>query len=179
MTSTPHDIWLDAARKSVANCRRLIDAAVIQLTDDELFTSPSPNAISVANILRHLGGNLKSRWTDFLTTDGEKPDRHRDQEFANWEGDRASLLAHFDAGWTTLVKAIDSMDEKALGETIYIRGEPHSVPMAVTRSLNHLSYHVGQIMLVARTIHQGDWQWITIPPQGSEKYNEKNWGNKK
>ena len=100
---------MDAVAETVSSYRRMIDATVEQLSDEELNVRPAPNINSVAVILRHLGGNLRSRWTDFLTTDGEKPDRDRDTEFLDWDGDRDSLIAHFDAGWDALTAAIQHL----------------------------------------------------------------------
>ena len=156
--------------------RRMIDATIEQLSDDELFARPAPGINSVAIILRHLGGNLRSRWTDFLTTDGEKPDRDRDKEFQDWDGDRRSLLQHFDTGWNALTAAIASLDEDSLEQSIRIRGEPHSIPQALTRSLTHVSYHVGQIAIIARQVHQGDWNWLTVAPGESSQFNKNTWG---
>jgi hypothetical protein len=126
--------------------------------------------------LRHLGGNLRSRWTDFLTTDGEKPDRDRDTEFLDWEGDRHSLLAHFNAGWDALTTAIRQIDNSNISQPIYIRGEYHTIPQALVRSITHLTYHVGQITMVARMVHVGEWRWLTIAPGASNQHNEETWG---
>jgi hypothetical protein len=130
----------------------------------------------VAIILRHLGGNLLSRWTDFLTTDGEKPDRNRDQEFMDWDGDRESLQASFNSGWDALTNAIKQIDETTIDRPVFIRGEQHSVAEALMRSLTHLSYHVGQIALIARLVHEGEWRWLTIPPGNSAQHNRQTWG---
>lgn len=176
MTPPTSQPWIDALRGTVDSYRRMIDATVGQLSDAELRTRPAPGMNSVATLLRHLGGNLQSRWTDFLTTDGEKPDRDRESEFRDWPGDRASLMAYFDAGWDALTAALDQLDENNLGRTIPIRGEPHTIPAALTRSITHLTYHVGQISLIARTVHEGDWRWLTIAPGQSAKHNEQTWG---
>lgn len=154
----------------------MVDAIVEQLTDEELHAYPAEGINSVAVLLRHLGGNLQSRWTDFLTTDGEKPDRDRDAEFQNWEGDRESLLAHFDAGWKALEQAIASIDTGNVESEITIRGEPHSVSQALVRSIVHITYHVGQIAMVARMVHVGPWQWLTIAPGESSNHNSRTWG---
>lgn len=168
--------WLDALRDSLASYRRMIDATVGQLTDSELVARPMTEFNSVANLLRHLGGNLRSRWTDFLTTDGEKEDRDRDTEFQDWEGDRESLLEFFDAGWKQLELAFDVIDETNLEQLIYIRGEPHTIPQALTRSIAHVAYHSGQITMIGRMVHQGDWKWLTIAPGSSGEFNQKTWG---
>ena len=161
---TDHQTWLAAISETIASYRRMIDGCVSQLSDEELGQRPAPGINSVAIILRHLGGNLISRWTDFLTTDGEKPDRNREGEFAEWDGNRAALMAHLDRGWSALTSAIDALNEQSMNAQLLIRGEPHTVPQALVRSITHLSYHVGQIAMIARTVHVGAWQWLTIPP---------------
>jgi len=176
---TDNDLaWLGAVRDTVKSYRQMIDATIVQLTDDELFLRPAPGINSVAVILRHLGGNLRSRWTDFLTTDGEKPDRDRDREFLDWEGDRNSLMQYFYSGWKALEEALESIDDQNIGAVIKIRGEPHTIPQAVTRSVTHFSYHVGQITMIARMVHHGDWRWLTIAPGSSAEHNHKTWGTK-
>ena len=176
MDSQSATAWIDAVKETVNSYRRMIDAAVEQLSDAELHTRPAANVNSVAIILRHLGGNLRSRWTDFRTTDGEKPDRDRDSEFLDWDGDRDSLIAYFDAGWRALKDAIDQLDHSNIDGMIDIRGEPHTIPQALTRSVTHLSYHVGQIAMIARMVHVGDWRWLTIPPGDSQLHNARTWG---
>lgn len=176
MEATPNKLWVDVAADTVASYRRMIDATVEQLSDAELHVRPAPNVNSVAVILRHLGGNLRSRWTDFLTTDGEKPDRDRETEFMNWDGNRDSLIAHFDAGWDALTSAIQQIDDSNINQPIYIRGERHTIPQALTRSITHLTYHVGQIAMVARMVHDGEWCWLTIAPGQSAQHNEQTWG---
>ncbi len=171
-----HKVWIEGVAATVASYRKIIDGAVEQLTDEELFISPQPHVNSVATILRHIGGNLISRYTNFFTSDGEKPDRDRDSEFAPWEGTRASLMAYFNSGWDQLVSVIGQIDEKTIDTPIYIRGERLTVASAFLRSLTHTSYHVGQIVLVARAVHQGEWRWLTIAPGASETYNRETWG---
>ncbi len=176
MNTTTNNPWIAAAVESIASYRRMIDAMVGQLSDSELCARPAPDMNSVAVILRHLGGNLQSRWTDFLTTDGEKADRDRDAEFQDWNGDRASLIAYFDKGWEALNAAIEQLNDSNINRTITIRGEAHTIPQALTRSITHLTYHVGQIALISRLVHQGDWKWLTIAPSESENHNERTWG---
>lgn len=176
MPTSSSDIWLSNIQDTVKSYRRMIDATVEQLTDQELFDRPAPEINSVAIILRHLGGNLRSRWTDFLTTDGEKSDRNRDAEFETWNGDRHSLMQHFDAGWNALETALETIDEQKVGQTIFIRGEAHSVAQALIRSVTHMTYHVGQIAMIARMVHRGPWRWLTVPPGGSASHNERTWG---
>lgn len=174
MTST--DPWLVATLEVVDGYRRMIDAAVVQLDDDELSRRPAEGINSVAVILRHVGGNLQSRWTDFLTADGEKPTRNRDSEFEDWSGDRASLLSFFDAGWQIMRASLVALSADDLTKEVTIRGEPHTVQLAIQRSLTHTAYHVGQIMLISRSVHSGGWKWLTIPPGGSAQHNQKTWG---
>lgn len=168
--------WLTAIRETIDSYRKMIDATVAQLTDEELFTRPGPDLNSVAVLLRHLAGNLTSRWTDFLTTDGEKPDRDRDKEFEDWPGDRQSLLDYFDSAWHALTSAIETINDTNVETTIYIRGEAHTIPQALSRSITHLSYHVGQITMIARSVHQGQWNWLTIAPGQSSQHNQNTWG---
>ena len=163
-------------RATVVSYRQMIDGITEQLTDAELFARPAARINSAAIILRHLGGNLRSRWTDFLTTDGEKPDRDRDAEFRDWEGDRQSLLDYFESGWKAFEAALDEISEGNVGQTILIRGEPHTVAQALTRSVAHTVYHVGQIAMIARMVHDGEWRWLTIAPGASASHNERTWG---
>ena len=170
------DPWLAATLETIDGYRRMIDSAVMQLSDDEFTRRPAADINSVAVILRHLGGNLLSRWSDFLTTDGEKPNRNRDVEFQDWPGDRRSLLAHFDIGWKTMREALAALNTDDLAQNVTIRGERHTVQQAIQRSLTHTAYHVGQIMLICRLVHMGDWQWLTIPPGSSTLHNQQTWG---
>jgi hypothetical protein len=126
--------------------------------------------------MKHVAGNLLSRWTDFLTTDGEKPSRNRDDEFVDSFRSRDDVLAYWERGWDCLFDSLQSLTPGDLDKTVVIRGEPHSVPLAVGRSLGHTCYHVGQIVQVAR-FHAGDqWHTLTIPRGGSERFNRENWG---
>ncbi|MBT5019522.1 MAG: DUF1572 family protein [Planctomicrobium sp.] len=168
--------WLGLLRNTVASYREMIDRTIEQLSDDELFARPAPGMNSVAIVLRHLGGNLQSRWTDFLTTDGEKSSRNRDTEFEDWDGDRESLLRFFNQGWNALTTALDSINDGNVGNVIEIRGEPHSIPQALVRSITHLTYHVGQIAMTARMVHRGNWNWLTVAPNESKQHNERTWG---
>ncbi|HEX4413304.1 MAG TPA: DinB family protein [Lacipirellulaceae bacterium] len=170
------DLWKNATLEVLDSYRRMIDGAAKQLSDEELNRRPTDGINSIAAILRHLGGNLHSRWTDFLTTDGEKPTRNRDSEFEDWTGDRASLMAFFDSGWKACRDSIAALTADEMTKSVEIRGEKHTVPQAIQRSLTHTSYHAGQIMLIARTVHDGNWEWLTITPGGSQQHNQQNWG---
>ncbi len=155
--------------------KRLADRAVAQLPDDKLHLSLDENTNSIAVIMKHVAGNLISRWTDFLSSDGEKPWRNRDDEFVDAFADRAQLLQYWDQGWACLLESIAGLNDDDYEKTVSIRGEPHSVPLALERSLGHTCYHVGQIVMLAR-IHAGEnWITLTIPKGGSEQYNKKHW----
>src|SRR5262249_17479677 len=131
---------------------------------------------SIAVIMKHVAGNLLSRWTDFLTTDGEKPWRDRDDEFVDSFGGRAELLELWERGWAWFLKGRRGLQPEDLAKTVLIRGDPHSMPLALERSLGHTCYHIGQIVQAAR-IHAGDrWSTLTIPRGGSEQFNKANWG---
>lgn len=156
--------------------KRLADRAVDQVADDKLHAALDANTNSIPVIMKHVAGNLMSRWTDFLTADGEKPWRNRDDEFVDSFGSRAELLACWEQGWARLFQALRGLTSGDLAKTVLIRGEPHSVPLAMARSLGHTCYHVGQIVQVAR-VHAGEkWNTLTIPRGGSEQFNATNWG---
>lgn len=156
--------------------KRLADRAVEQVPDDKLHVSLDENTNSIVVIMKHVAGNLLSRWTDFLTTDGEKPGRHRDDEFVDSFKSRADVLEHWERGWNCLLGTLKSLKSEDFSKTVLIRGEPHSVPLAMQRSLGHTCYHIGQIVQAAR-IHAGEnWKTLTIPRGGSEQFNKANWG---
>lgn len=170
--------FLSAVLDAFEGNKRLADRAVAQVPDDKLHVALDANTNSIAVIMKHIAGNLTSRWTDFLTTDGEKPDRNRDGEFMDSFQSRAELLDCWEQGWTCLLAALRSLNAGDLEKTIFIRGEPHPVPLALSRSLGHTCYHIGQIVQLAR-IHAGDnWQTLTIPKGGSEQFNQQHWVRK-
>src|ERR1700758_5329656 len=141
---------LDGALTAFQSNKGWADKAVAQLPDDMLHVALDANTNCIAVVMKHVAGNLLSRWTDFLTTDGEKPWRNRDDEFVDTFAARAELIAYWDAGWQRLFDALEALTADDLGKSVTIRGEPHSVPLAIERSLAHTCYHVGQIMLIAR-----------------------------
>jgi hypothetical protein len=170
--------FLSAAVNAFEANKRMADRAVAQVPDDKLSVALDVETNSIAVIMKHVAGNLLSRWTDFLTTDGEKPWRNRDGEFVDTFGSRAEILEFWERGWACLLQTLKSLTPDDLGKTIFIRGEPHSVPLALERSLGHSCYHIGQIVQVAR-IHAGDrWQTLTIPRGQSEEFNKKHWGQR-
>ena len=173
--SIESEIFGSAAASFRAN-KGWADKAIAQLPDDRLHVALDLNTNSIAVIMKHVAGNLLSRWTEFLTTDGEKAWRNRDDEFVDTFGNRTAVLDHWEKGWTCLFDALVSLKPEDLAKVVMIRGEPHSVPLAICRSLAHTSYHVGQIVMIAR-IHAGDeWQTITIPRGESAAYNRRVWG---
>jgi uncharacterized damage-inducible protein DinB len=156
--------------------KRLADRAVAQVADGKLHQALDANTNSIAVIMKHVAGNLISRWTDFLTADGEKPWRDRDSEFVDSFRSREELLEYWERGWECLLSALRSLTPDDLERTVTIRGEPHSVPLAIERSLGHTCYHIGQIVLLAR-IHAGEnWETLTIPRGGSREFNAAYWG---
>jgi hypothetical protein len=169
-------VFVSAAVNAFEANKRMADRAVEQVPDDKLHIPLDANTNSIAVIMKHVAGNLTSRWTDFLTTDGEKPWRNRDDEFVDSFRSRAELLEVWERGWTCLRTALQGLTREDLEKTVLIRGEPHSVPLALERSLGHTCYHIGQIVQVAR-IHAGEkWNILTIPRGGSEQFNRANWG---
>lgn len=168
--------FISAAMNAFEANKRLADRAIAQVPDDKLHIALDPATNSIAVIVKHVAGNLISRWTDFLTTDGEKPWRNRDGEFVDSFNSRAELLEFWERGWACLLKTLKRLKPEDLERTVLIRGEPHSVPLALERSLGHTCYHIGQIVQVAR-IHAGEsWQTLTIPRGRSEQFNKVNWG---
>jgi predicted secreted protein len=154
------------------------EKAIVQLDDDQIRKRLEDGSNSVAVIMKHLGGNLRSRFTNFLSEDGEKPWRDRDEEFidsfAPGGAGRREIVAHWDRGWSCVIAEIGMLTDADLGKTVTIRGEPHSVARALARSVAHVSYHTGQIVMIARTIvGPGSWRTITIARGGSAEYNRK------
>lgn len=152
------------------------DKAIAQVSDERLHVSLHAETNSIAVIMKHVAGNLLSRWTDFLTTDGEKPARNRDGEFVDSFTSRAAVLAYWESGWKCVLESLRSLTPEDLSKTVQIRAEPHSVPLAMSRSLAHTAYHVGQIILIARILAEGEWKTITIPRGDSGQFNQRVWG---
>ena len=167
---------LDGAISSFRANKGWADKAIAQLPDDKLRIALDPNTNSIAVIMKHVAGNLLSRWTDFLTTDGEKPGRNRDGEFVDTFASRAELLAYWESGWQTLFETLAALTFDDLARNVTIRGEVLSVPLAIQRSLAHCGYHVGQIILIARILAGDQWTTITIPRGGSTGFNQTVWG---
>ena len=153
--------------------KKLAERAMDQLTDDQLFATLDGEANSIAIIVKHMSGNMLSRWTDFLTTDGEKPNRNRDAEFEAPPATRAALLATWGAGWACLFSALQPLTDADLARTVTIRGEVHSVLQAINRQLAHYPHHVGQIVLLAKHFAHDHWQSLSVPRKGSAEFNRR------
>ncbi|MGA2754608.1 MAG: DUF1572 domain-containing protein [Terracidiphilus sp.] len=153
--------------------KRLAERAMEQVTDEQLFAVIDPEANSIAVIVKHMAGNMRSRWTDFLTTDGEKPDRDRDSEFVEPPETREGLMAMWEEGWNRVFTAIEPLTEADLGRTVTIRGEAHSVMQAINRQLAHYPHHVGQIVLLAKHFACDHWQSLSVPRNKSAEFNRR------
>ncbi|MDT7541114.1 MAG: hypothetical protein QOE33_1018 [Acidobacteriota bacterium] len=165
--------YLEDALKVFRNYKRLGEKAIEQLSDEEIFRALDAEMNSVALNVKHLAGNMRSRWTDFLTTDGEKPDRQRDSEFIIDVGTtRADVLRWWEEGWRTVFAAIEPLRAEDVSREITIRGEPHTVLMAINRQLAHYAYHVGQIVFLAKHFKSAAWQSLSIPRAQSETFNK-------
>lgn len=151
--------------------KTLADAAMAQLTENELNQTESRSDNSVATVAWHIAGNLRSRFTDFLTSDGEKPWRHREEEFSRAGRSRRELETHWEEGWDILFNALSQLTEDDLQKTVLIRKTELTVQEALLRSLAHTSYHVGQIVYIAKSLRGSDWEYLSIPPGKSEEYN--------
>ena len=165
--------YLDSIRKQFAYYRQLGERTLDQLDDEQLYWSPGPESNSIAVIIKHLHGNMLSRWTDFLTTDGEKDFRDREGEFQAPPPDRAALLGHWRTGWTALEGALDALTEDDLSRTVYIRQQGHTVQEAINRQLAHYPYHIGQLVYLGRMQRGAAWQSLSIPRGQSEAFNAR------
>lgn len=154
-----------------ARYRTIGERAMAQVSDEGLNRVLGPDGNSIAMLVRHLSGNFVSRFTDFLSTDGEKPWRERDAEFETRPYTRAEVDRMWADGWRVVEEQLAALTGAQMGETVSIRGTPFTVHAALARSLSHAAYHVGQMVLLARLLATGEWRWITIPKGGSEAYN--------
>ena len=153
--------------------KKLAERAMEQVADDDLFTVLDPEANSIAIVVKHMTGNMRSRWSDFLTTDGEKPNRNRDSEFIDPPATRAALMAEWENGWACLFDALEPLTDEDLARTVAIRGEAHSVMQAINRQLAHYPHHVGQIVLLAKHFAGDNWQSLSVPRNKSAEFNSK------
>lgn len=163
--------YLSDSVQSFRNYKKLAERAFDQVSDEEFFAVIDEESNSIAVIVKHIAGNLHSRWRDFLTTDGEKPYRDRDQEFETIEDTREALLEFWNSGWATLFGSIEPLTEEDFSKTVRIRGEPHTVVEAINRQLTHYSYHIGQIVFLAKHLRSSEWKTLSVPRNRSAQYN--------
>jgi hypothetical protein len=163
--------YLEEMKRLFRGHKRIGEAAMEQLTDEELFITLDPESNSVAALVKHIAGNARSRFTDFLTSDGEKPDRFRDREFEVSAGTtRQELMGWWDQGWAQVFSAVESLKADDLQHTVMIRQEPHTVVQALNRALAHYAQHTGQIVFLAKHLRSTEWRTLSIPRGKSEDY---------
>jgi uncharacterized damage-inducible protein DinB len=153
--------------------KKLAERAMDQVSDEQLSAVLDEDANSIAIIVKHMAGNMRSRWTDFLTTDGEKPDRNRDSEFVDPPATRKALLELWEDGWGRLFRSLEPLSDADLQRTVTIRGEAHSAMQAINRQLAHYAYHVGQIVLLAKHFARGRWESLSVPRNRSAEFNRR------
>ena len=164
--------YLEDALRNFRDYKKLAEGAFAQVTDEEFFRAPDEEANSLAVIVKHMSGNMLSRWTDFLTTDGEKPDRNRDMEFVISEGTtRSDVMGRWEQGWRCLFDALEALRPEDLLRKVLIRGEEHSVVEAVNRQLTHYSYHTGQLVFLAKHFRSTAWKSLSVPRNRSAQFN--------
>jgi len=149
------------------------ERAMAQVADEQLGVALDPESNSIAVIVKHLAGNMRSRWTDFLTTDGEKPHRQRDSEFEAPPATRAALMELWESGWRCVFGALEPLTDADLGRTVYIRNEPHSVLQAINRQLGHYACHIGQVVFLAKHFQSSRWVSLSIPRGKSGEFNAR------
>jgi len=177
MRNQTMETYLSSVIKRFEYYKTLGEKTFEQLGDDGLFWQYNEESNSIAMIVQHLAGNMLSRWTDFLTSDGEKHSRNRDAEFEPVINSRAELLEKWNEGWACMLNALRSLTENDWNKTIYVRGEAHSVVDAINRQLAHVPYHVGQIVFIGKMIAGEKWHSLSIPKGQSELFNQKMLGN--
>ena len=164
--------YLDDALSSFRAYKKLADKAIAQLKDEEFFVTLDEEGNSVAVVMKHMAGNMLSRWTDFLTSDGEKPDRNRDMEFViEPHTSKDDVLAYWDRGWKSVFDALEPLRPKDFEKKIMIRGEEHTIVQAINRQLTHYAYHIGQIVFLAKHFRSAEWKSLSIPRNRSSDFN--------
>jgi hypothetical protein len=164
---------LSVAVDELQKIKKLADKSIAQLTDEQLHQTLDPDANSVAILMRHMAGNMRSRWIDFLTSDGEKPNRMRDREFEDPGQTRAELLAEWEHGWQCVWDALAPLTDADLQRTVMIRSEPHTVYKAISRQVAHYAGHAYQILLLAKHMNGANWKTLSIPRGQSEEFNRR------
>lgn len=171
--------YLKSAVRQFQMYKKLGEGAMEQLEEKRLFLYPNPDSNSIAVIVKHMWGNMLSRWTDFLTTDGEKPWRERDAEFENDVKTREEIMKRWEEGWQCLFNALNSITDDDLERIIYIRNEGHTILEAINRQIAHYAYHVGQIVYIAKVYHTSEWKSLSIPKNKSKDYNDGKFAQEK
>ncbi|WP_304237935.1 DUF1572 domain-containing protein [Jiulongibacter sediminis] len=171
--------YLESIRKQFAYYKQLGKRTFDQLQDEELFWQPNEASNSISITVNHLWGNMLSRWTDFLTSDGEKDWRNRDAEFEDEIQSKDELLKKWEEGWACLFEALDSVNTENFNQLVYIRNQGHTITEAINRQLAHYSYHVGQIVYIGRMIKGDQWQSLSIPRGDSKAYNAEKFATEK
>lgn len=171
--------YLESTKKQFEYYKMLGDKTIAQLPDDKLFWQYNEENNSIAIIINHLSGNMLSRWTDFLTSDGEKEWRHRDTEFENDIKTKAELIQKWNNGWNCFFNALNSLQEEDFSKTIYIRNEGHTVLEAINRQLAHYPYHIGQIVFIGKMICNQNWTSLSIPRGNSNTFNLEKFSKEK
>ena len=165
--------YLDESRETFRTLKKLAEGAMAQVTDAQLFAALDAESNSMAVIVKHMAGNMRSRWTDFLTSDGEKPDRHRDSEFVDPPATRAAVLELWQAGWDCVFGALEPLSDADLGRRVTIRGEAHSVMQAIMRQVAHYGLHTGQIVFLAKHFQHSQWRSLSIPRGKSAEFTRR------
>ena len=165
--------YIEDALGVFRNYKRLSEGAMKQVSDEQLYTMLDPEMNSIALIVKHMAGNMCSRWTDFLTSDGEKSWRNRDCEFEQPPEGRESLMEMWERGWATMFAAIEPLTDADLSRKVTIRGEAHSVMQAINRQMAHYPYHCGQIVFLAKHLQHEHWRSLSVPRRGSEEFNRR------
>ncbi len=177
MTDSPASLYLADVVDQFRKLKDLGDKALAQVRDEDLFATLDPESNSLAILVQHMAGNMRSRWTGFLHSDGEKPDRDRDSEFeVTAATTREELLARWEEGWRCLFQALAALHEEDLAMTVLIRAEPHSVIKAINRQLTHYGYHIGQIVFLAKHFASDQWKNLSVPRGGSTAFNSAKMG---
>ena len=169
------DLVVASAVGTFRGQKKLAERAIGQLGHAQLHEALHPETNSIAVIMKHMAGNMRSRWTEFLTTDGEKPWRHRDNEFVDDIASREELRQIWERGWECVFAAMDKLSDDDLGKEVKIRGEAHTVIRAIQRQIDHNAYHTGQIVLIARILAGDEWTNLSVPRGESEEYNRRVW----
>ena len=173
MAPDPATHYIDEARRQMRGYKRMGEGAMTQLRDEDFFVTLDPESNSVAILVKHLAGNMRSRFTDFLTSDGEKRDRFRDHEFELTEATtRAEVMKWWDEGWGCVLGAIEALKPEDVMRTVTIRGEPHTVLQAINRQIAHYSAHIGQIVFLAKHLRSSEWKTLSIPRGKSEEFKK-------